>query len=66
MSSNGKVIGDNMSIQSAGGKARAEALSPSERSNIASEGGKERAVKLSPERRSDIASMGGKGKGNGS
>ena len=49
--------------QSAGGRARAEALSPSERSSIASQGGNARKQVLSPERRSEIASKGGKSKG---
>lgn len=48
--------------QSAGGKARAEALSPSERSSIAAEGGNARKQVLSSERKSEIASQGGKAK----
>ena len=62
MNDNGKVIGDNMTMQSAGGKARAESLSPNERSNIASEGGRARSTTLSPERKSEIAAQGGKAK----
>jgi len=57
-----KFAGDAGDWHSAGGKARAEALSSEKRSSIAGEGGEARANKLSPERRSDIASQGGKAK----
>ena len=60
-----KVVGDMGDYHSAGGKARAEALSSEKRSSIASEGGAARANKLSPERRSDIASSGGTSKAEG-
>ncbi len=57
--------GDAGDWHSAGGKARAEALSSEKRSSITSEGGAARANKLSPERRSDIASSGGIAKAEG-
>lgn len=43
MNGNGKVIGDNMTMQSAGGKARATSLSPERKSDIAAQGGKAKA-----------------------